>query len=122
MKRLLVRKEKGQGLVEYALIIVLVAIVVIIALTALGPMVGEVFSSVAWRLIHPGVIDDASASAAGGIVIITVQVSQPTTIQINGSVNGGGPCPGTCQFTFPDPGGGAASVTATDGGTKSVSW
>lgn len=29
-------KEKGQGLVEYALILVLIAIVVIIALTALG--------------------------------------------------------------------------------------
>ena len=34
---LLARKEKGQGLVEYALIIVLVSIVVIAALTILGP-------------------------------------------------------------------------------------
>ena len=37
-------KEKGQGLVEYALILVLVAIVVIAALMILGPMVGNVFS------------------------------------------------------------------------------
>ena len=122
MKQLLVRKEKGQGLVEYALIIVLVAIVVIVALTALGPIIGDVFSNISYTLIHPGVIDGASASATGGIVTITVTVSQPTTIQISGSVTGGGPCSGTCTYNFPDPGGGSASVTATDGGTKVVSW
>jgi len=39
-------KEKGQGLVEYALILVLVAIVVIAALMVLGPLVGNVFSTI----------------------------------------------------------------------------
>ena len=39
-------KEKGQGLVEYALILVLVAIVVIAVLTLLGPIIGNVFSSI----------------------------------------------------------------------------
>ena len=39
-------KEKGQGLVEYALILVLVAIVVIAALTLLGPVIGNIFSSI----------------------------------------------------------------------------
>jgi pilus assembly protein Flp/PilA len=39
-------KEKGQGLVEYALILVLVAIVVIAALTILGPKIGNVFSTI----------------------------------------------------------------------------
>jgi pilus assembly protein Flp/PilA len=39
-------KEKGQGLVEYALILVLVAIVVIAALMILGPIIGNVFSKV----------------------------------------------------------------------------
>ena len=39
-------KEKGQGLVEYALILVLVAIVVIAALTILGPVIGNVFSEI----------------------------------------------------------------------------
>ena len=37
-------KEKGQGLVEYALILVLVAIVVIVALLVLGPIIGNTFS------------------------------------------------------------------------------
>lgn len=39
-------KEKGQGLVEYALILVLVAIVVIAILTLLGPAIGQVFSQI----------------------------------------------------------------------------
>lgn len=39
-------KEKGQGLVEYALILVLVAIVVIAVLMLLGPIIGNVFSKI----------------------------------------------------------------------------
>jgi pilus assembly protein Flp/PilA len=38
------KKEKGQGLVEYAFILVLVAIVVLVALLVLGPVVGNTFS------------------------------------------------------------------------------
>lgn len=37
-------REKGQGLVEYALILVLVALVVIVVLALLGPAIGNVFS------------------------------------------------------------------------------
>lgn len=36
--------EKGQGLVEYALILILVAIVVIVMLAILGPTISDVFS------------------------------------------------------------------------------
>lgn len=39
-------KEKGQGLVEYALILVLVAIVVIAALTVIGKQVDAVFDEI----------------------------------------------------------------------------
>ena len=38
--------ELGQGMVEYAFIIMLVAIVIIAALTLLGPLVGNLFSSI----------------------------------------------------------------------------
>jgi len=48
-------KEKGQGLVEYALILVLVAIVVIAVLLLLGPIIGNVFSTI-----------NSSLSAASG--------------------------------------------------------
>jgi pilus assembly protein Flp/PilA len=39
-------KQKGQGLVEYALILVLVAIVVIAVLTLLGPLIANIFTKV----------------------------------------------------------------------------
>ena len=39
-------KEKGQGLVEYALILVLVAVVVIVILSLLGPAIGNIFSNI----------------------------------------------------------------------------
>ncbi len=39
-------KERGQGMVEYALILVLVAVVVIAALTIMGPLVSNVFSTI----------------------------------------------------------------------------
>ena len=46
MVRSFFTKEDGQGLVEYALILVLIAIVVIGILTLLGGKVSTVFSSV----------------------------------------------------------------------------
>jgi pilus assembly protein Flp/PilA len=39
-------KKKGQGLVEYALILVLIAIVVILILTFLGSKVNDTFSRI----------------------------------------------------------------------------
>lgn len=39
-------QERGQGLVEYAIIMAFVAIVVIAIMRLLGPKVGNVFSSV----------------------------------------------------------------------------
>ena len=39
-------KEEGQGLVEYALILVLIAIVVIGTLSLLGTKVSQIFSSI----------------------------------------------------------------------------
>jgi len=38
--------QRGQGLVEYALILVLVAIVVVAVLTLLGPIIANVFTRV----------------------------------------------------------------------------
>ena len=46
-------REEGQGLVEYALILVLVAVVVIAILSVLGPQIGNVFSNVNGRLVTP---------------------------------------------------------------------
>ena len=53
------KKEEGQGLVEYALILVLVAIVVIAVLMLLGPIIGGVFST----------INDSLSGVSGGAVV-----------------------------------------------------
>jgi len=43
-------KEKGQGLVEYAIILALIAIVVIAVMRLLGPQIGNTFSTIASSL------------------------------------------------------------------------
>lgn len=40
------RGQRGQGLVEYALIILFVAIAVIAILALLGPVIGSIFSQI----------------------------------------------------------------------------
>jgi len=40
------KNEKGQGLVEYALILVLVAVVGIVILSIMGPAIGNIFSNI----------------------------------------------------------------------------
>jgi pilus assembly protein Flp/PilA len=46
------REEEGQGLVEYALILVLVSIVAVVALRALGVKVTAIFTQITGEL-HP---------------------------------------------------------------------
>jgi pilus assembly protein Flp/PilA len=55
--------EGGQGLVEYALILVLVAIVVIVALSLLGPSIGNVFSNI---------VDDLNALGGGNNYVVAI--------------------------------------------------
>lgn len=44
------RPENGQGMVEYALILVLIAVVVIVILTTVGHRVNNVFSNISHGL------------------------------------------------------------------------
>ena len=48
------RQEKGQGLIEYALIILLVSIVVIIVLRLLGTQIQDVFTTITSTLSNAG--------------------------------------------------------------------
>jgi len=50
-KRLFARRQdRGQGLVEYALIIALVAVVVIATLILLGPQINSIFQTISNNL------------------------------------------------------------------------
>lgn len=44
------KDEEGQGLIEYALVLVLIAVVVIAVLALLGPYINEWFGSFAARI------------------------------------------------------------------------
>jgi pilus assembly protein Flp/PilA len=46
LERIVDGSEGGQGMVEYALILVLIAIVVIVVLTTVGKQVNNVFSNI----------------------------------------------------------------------------
>jgi pilus assembly protein Flp/PilA len=126
--------EKGQGLVEYALILVLVAIVVIAILLMLGPVVGNVFSEVTAALLDPtslgGPIVSVSAARTGGghgnDVIVTVTVSESTTVTVTDSQNASPisiSCSGTCQGTLIGVGLNSGTVKATaEGRSKKANY
>jgi pilus assembly protein Flp/PilA len=67
--------ERGQGLVEYALILVLVAVVVIAVLALLGPTLGNVFCRVA------GALDPSRANCEpeAGVSVALVPPGATTT-------------------------------------------
>ena len=59
MLRNWLRDEEGQGMVEYGLIIALIAIVVIVALALLGPKIRDIFDKTNEEL-------DVATAGAGG--------------------------------------------------------
>ena len=116
-------REEGQGLVEYALILVLIALVVIGILLLLGPVVGNVFSNVVVALAASGPITSVSAertgSGHGNDVVVTVTVSTSTTLTATDSQSGHSTnftCSGTCQRTITGVGDAAGTITVTGGG------
>ncbi|MFZ1396435.1 MAG: hypothetical protein WAS33_06050 [Candidatus Promineifilaceae bacterium] len=137
MKELQNRKD-GQGLVEYALILVLVAVIVIAILTLLGPQVGNVFS----RVVHG--LDGASATGGGGggggptptgnvtsvnalrggtDVVVQVQVSAAVTVTAVDSQSGqtvSTNCNLACNISLPNVGPNAGTVTVTASGGNSM--
>ncbi len=47
------RSESGQTLVEYGLLLALIAVIVIVALLFLGPLIADLFSNVGIRINDP---------------------------------------------------------------------
>lgn len=125
------RSETGQGLVEYALILVLVCVVVIAILMRLGPAVGDIFSDVVVYLQGSGVITSVSAARTGGgsnAVKVTITVSTNTNVSVYDSQNAdpvvGVPCNGSCTVTLGGvgDGSGTARVVAEAGGMATASY
>ena len=125
-----VAAEKGQGLVEYALILVLVAIVVIAVLLTLGPVVGEVYSEVTGGLGYTPITSVSTArtgSGHGNDVEVTITVSSDTSVTATDSQSGQSAtttCSSSCTITLTGVGDAAGRVTvyADSGGSRSAPY
>lgn len=125
--------ERGQGLVEYALILVLVAIVVIAVLLVLGPTISEVYCQVA-NTLQPGscgAITSVNAARTGGghgnDVVVTITVSKNASVTVTDSQNADPVttnCAGSCTVTLSGVGDAAGTATARDniGGIMSAPY
>ena len=60
-------REEGQGMVEYALILVLISIVVIVILSTLGKTVNNVFSNVSHGLVELATSSPPRAAGPRGL-------------------------------------------------------
>ena len=118
-------------MVEYALILVLVAIVVIAVLVLLGPTIGQVFSGVVAHLQPRGVVTSVSADRtglSGNDVVVTITVSTNTTVDVSDSQDASPvtnvPCNGSCTVTLLGVGfnAGTVTVTAAAGGTATAGY
>ena len=126
--------EKGQGLVEYALILVLVAIVVIAILLVLGPTVSQVYCEVANGL-QPGtcgivisVTAERKPPPNDNHLKVTITVSESDSITVSDSQNGGSTTTTcntpSCEVTLNGVGANAGTITVEDseGKTTTVSY
>ena len=87
--------SSGQGLVEYALVLVLVAVVVIGILTILGPQIGNVFSRVTAGLdgsngggaggSQPVIVKVENVTRVGNTVTMTITVTETTSVNLSAS-------------------------------------
>ena len=125
--KLIPRREEGQGLVEYALSLVLVAIVVIAILLLLGPQVASVYTRVAIVLNggNPGVITSFTTSVSGGgiktlTVNVTVSEAGNVTLKSDGKTATAA-CTTSCTVSVSGvPGSGDFSLSSAAGG--SLNW
>lgn len=98
MKKL-IKREDGQGLVEYALLLVLIAVVIIVALTMVGDEVRAVYARVIAGLNGQSVVGSGTeyvvtgfgVNVSGGPAICSVEA---TNVQVlvfeNGAIAGAG--------------------------------
>lgn len=127
------KRERGQGLVEYALILVLVAVVVIAVLLILGPSIRDVYNRVVQALGGGGLstcITSTSPSVSnlgGGIYRLTVTVSVNKATNVTLSAGGKSQTvscsPPSCQVSITNvPSSGSYTVTDGEGGQVSGSY
>jgi Flp pilus assembly pilin Flp len=124
------RGEGGQGLIEYVLVLALIALVAVAILTAFGHQLSAFTDKV---LTIVGVMGGSSVSSvraersddgSGDDVIVKVTTLQQTTITIVDSQSSQSvslSCNNTCQRTLAGVGADAGTITVTDDEGRAVS-
>ena len=114
------RSQRGQGLVEYAFILALVALAIIVAVGLLGPSIGNIFATV------NGAINmdvKASAQRSGSHdrdVSVQVTVRQPTSLTlvlVRTGASRSETCSSTCTYTFSKVGDDSGTIQVIAGST-----
>ena len=127
--------ERGQGIVEYAIILVLIAVVVIAILLHLGPAVGNVFSRITVALQNPqkyaeimatqdiAIITDVSVKRKGeDSLAVYVNVSEPielTAVTSDGK-SAGAKCVESCVIEISGVSASSGTVTVSSPEASSV--
>lgn len=133
-KKRAVDNSQGQGLVEYALLLMLVSVVVVVILTLLGPQVGNVFSRVTTAMAGPSgeeapptpaMITNASANYSGGQLTVSVTLDQNGTITVTHQGSGKTStvsCNPTCQVTFSGVSDEGTVVVTAPGNSRTINY
>jgi len=98
-------REDGQGLVEYALILVLVSVVVVVVLSQMGPAVGNIFS---------GVVGALNGGVVAGEEEEEEDIIFSGTITSSDANDGGGRNYDSCGFTVSETGTYSVTDLSTD--------
>jgi hypothetical protein len=114
--------QQGQGLVEYAVILVLVVIGVVISLMSFSITIGNVLYNPIIEQFDKGpllgIIAQRAGYGNGNDVIVTITVSGTTSVTVTDSQSGqtvSTACTGTCQVTLIGVGHEHGTVTVTGG-------
>lgn len=125
----LIHNDDGQSLVEYALVLLLVAVVAFAAVSATGHQIKNaltevtlLFSGSAIRTVEVG----RTGHGHGNDVVITVTVGQAATLTAADSQSGKSvtqSCSATCVLTITGVGHQAGTISVTDGsGTATAAY
>ena len=129
MKLSISSRQKGQGLVEYAFILVLIAVAVLLTVTLLGQRINNVFAQILIQMEYPGVYSGPVVTPSNPLVsaklygfapqqvmadmVIDLGAAAGSSYCVKFSHSGGGSkivCGDSPEAYFPpDPGGGSVT-------------
>jgi Flp pilus assembly pilin Flp len=134
MKNRILYRQRGQGLPEYALLIALISLLLVVVVVLFGQSLSDAYTDVIW-MIEPVEIEDpnnpnpldrwqvARITAGGNQIGYRIRVNQPTNLTITDSQTGQThhvECSRICSGSFPGAGPDAGTVTIIGNGVSTT--